>query len=208
MRTPGFVDERHSIDGGMPSGEEMRRPKISEVVLGELGLQPASFGLRFWAALIDYLAVYILVFAAVALIYRITNPTNYPTQDRLSLSVLLTWTAVFPLYFWFFTGLKGQTLGTKLIGIRVVNREGGRPGWVRVLWRETLGRALMLSALCASLIFYALSSMAAYSYDATTANSYPDRGYRKSNDREPLDVLGFYDRLTGTYVVKKKARSA
>jgi hypothetical protein len=104
--------------------------------------------------------------------------------------------------------LKGQTLGKKLLGIRVVDRGGGRPGWARVLWRETLGRALMLSALCVSLLLYALSNMVAYSYDATTANTYPERGYRKSSDREPLDVLGFYDRLTGTYVVKKKGHAA
>lgn len=51
----------------------------------------------------------------------------------ISMSVLLLGPS---LYYWLFTGLKGQTLGKMAVGIRVVDYEGHVPGLGRAGWRE------------------------------------------------------------------------
>lgn len=51
------------------------------------------------------------------------------------LSILL-WYA----YLVLMTGLRGQTLGKKAVGIRVVNAQGNVPGFWRAVLRETVGK--------------------------------------------------------------------
>jgi hypothetical protein len=60
---------------------------------------------------------------------------------------------------------------------------------------------VMIVSSSLSALSYLFSNMAAYSMDNTSLNSYPELGYRRQIDREPLDVLGFYARVSGTYVV-------
>jgi uncharacterized RDD family membrane protein YckC len=47
-----------------------------------------------------------------------------------------------------FTGITGQTLGKKLLGVRVVGPDGGPPGILRALLRETVGRFLSVIVCC------------------------------------------------------------
>ena len=49
--------------------------------------------------------------------------------------ILLLW-----LYYWLFTGLKGQTLGKMAVGIKVVNAEGSVPGLGIATLREVPGK--------------------------------------------------------------------
>ncbi len=44
------------------------------------------------------------------------------------------------LYFWLFIGLKGQTLGKMVVGIKVVNAEGSIPGLGDAALREVPGK--------------------------------------------------------------------
>lgn len=51
-------------------------------------------------------------------------------------------------YFVLFTGLRGQTPGKMLVGIRVVDADGNQPGLARAAVRESFGK------LCSGLVFY------------------------------------------------------
>ncbi|MEK8127236.1 RDD family protein [Paenibacillus filicis] len=51
------------------------------------------------------------------------------------------------LYFLLLTGLFGQTLGKRIVGIRVVRADGTVPSWGAALIRETIGKWLSILLL-------------------------------------------------------------
>jgi len=51
------------------------------------------------------------------------------------------------LYYVFFTAEYGQTLGKKVVGIRVVSVDGADLNWIQVILRETIGKILSTIAL-------------------------------------------------------------
>ena len=57
------------------------------------------------------------------------------------------WIIIFWLYYWLFTGLKGQTPGKMVVGIRVVNAEGSIPGLGSAALREIPGKILSFIAI-------------------------------------------------------------
>jgi uncharacterized RDD family membrane protein YckC len=146
------------------------------------------------------LIVWVPVVLCWQVAYRVVYPHD-PDRNNLAAVLLVSALVAAPVYHWLFTALGGQTLGKRLLRIKVVDARGRRPGWGRALWRETVGRFVMIVSLFLSALSYLFSNLAAYSMDNTSLNSYPELGYRKQKDREPLDVLGFYERFTGTYVV-------
>ena len=84
------------------------------------------------------------------------------------------------LYYWLFTGLRGQTPGKMAVGIKVVNAQGDRPGLGVAALREILGRTISTIALCLGFLWIAW-----------------DKQKR-----------GWHDTVAGTYVVKAvKAKS-
>jgi hypothetical protein len=70
-----------------------------------------------------------------------------------------------------------------------------------------VGRGVMLISVLVEGLFLIISNMTAYTLSTTTLITYPEKGYRKPLDREPVNVLSFYDRLTGTRVVKTSRHS-
>jgi uncharacterized RDD family membrane protein YckC len=92
----------------------------------------AGFGIRFAAAIID-----ILVILAVSTLFSFR-----PVLGSLLFFVVL-W-----LYYWLFTGLKGQTLGKMAVGIKVVNAAGSVPGLGCAALREIPGKILSSIAIC------------------------------------------------------------
>jgi uncharacterized RDD family membrane protein YckC len=50
------------------------------------------------------------------------------------------WIPLAWLYHWLFIGLKGQTLGKMVLGIKVVNAAGSQPGLGEAALREVLGK--------------------------------------------------------------------
>jgi uncharacterized RDD family membrane protein YckC len=87
----------------------------------------AGFGLRFLAGLIDLIIIFITVF----IFFRFSDSaTRY----------LLTIVFAAILYFWLFTGLKGQTVGKMAAGIRVIRADGKPPGLGWAFVRETFGK--------------------------------------------------------------------
>jgi uncharacterized RDD family membrane protein YckC len=162
---------------------------------------PATFSRRLAATIIDHLIVWTVVAPVAVSVYPLVYPGD-PNRDMLPVVLLISAAVVLVLYYWLFTGLTGQTIGKKLLKTKVVNTRGKRPGLVRALWRETMGRGVMLISILVEGLFLIISNMSAYTLSTTTLITYPEKGYRKPLDREPVNVLGFYDRLSGTRVVK------
>lgn len=93
-----------------------------------------GFWIRFAAAIIDFVVISLISFA----FFRIGGVgIIFPF-----FWILLPW-----LYYWLFTGLKGQTLGKMAVGIRVVNAEGSIPGLGSAALREIPGKILSTIAI-------------------------------------------------------------
>lgn len=82
------------------------------------------------------------------------------------------------LYYWLFTGLKGQTLGKMLVGIKVIDAHGNRPGLATAALREILGKII------SAIVFYLGFLWIAW-------------------DRQKQ---GWHDQIASTYVVKVEPR--
>lgn len=119
-----------------------------------------GFRARFGAAVLDCVAIYVLSFFITVL----HTPGLFPVSR-----FLLPW-----LYFWLFTGLLGQTPGKMLLGIKVINYQGDRPGLKRAALREILGKIVSASALGLGFLWIVW-------------------------DRHKQ---GWHDKVAGTYVVK------
>lgn len=129
-------------------------PRIAPIVAVEY----IGFWIRLVAAVVDAIVVSLLSFALSGLL--------------LPLLVVLL------LYYWLFTGLKGQTLGKMLVGIKVVDAQGNRPGLASAALREILGK------LVSAIVFFLGFLWIAW-------------------DRQKQ---GWHDKIAITYVVKAEPR--
>jgi uncharacterized RDD family membrane protein YckC len=177
-------------------------PSSAERVI-EAGLEQASFGRRLGATAIDHLIIWTL---AIPLGYIIFPPDFFYDSGLFGTLVAGVLVALM-LYYVFFTAWRGQTPGMRLCKIKVIDGHGRRPKWFRALWRESIPRVAMLISILIEGIFLCISNIVPYTLSSTTMNSYPERGYRKASDRGPVDILRFFDRLSGTYVVMNNKRS-
>lgn len=101
-----------------------------------------GFGRRLCAYGIDILLIYGIIILSTILIELIFD-TYYWTDSYASIVVYTDALIVFILYFTYFEGVKGQTLGKKLLHLKVVSEEGISPiGIKKALLRTTLGRFL------------------------------------------------------------------
>ena len=135
-------------------------PRIAPIVAVEY----MGFWIRFVAAIIDSVIVWVFFGVLSSLAYI------------LPVSVILL---VGPLsYYWLFTGLKGQTPGKMLVGIKVVNVQGNRPGLASAALREIPGK------LVSAIVFFLGFLWIAW-------------------DRQKQ---GWHDKIAITYVVKAEPR--
>jgi uncharacterized RDD family membrane protein YckC len=104
-----------------------------EVATPRATIQYMGFWIRLAAAILDGL----IVFGVLCII----GPLIYILMHRASVFTPLYFLLPF-LYYWLFTGLRGQTLGKMVCGIKVVNAEGSAPGLVFALLRELPGKIL------------------------------------------------------------------
>ena len=98
-----------------------------------VAVEYAGFWIRLGAAVIDSLIVSVVGGILRLIILRVGS---------FWLIGLLPW-----LYYWLFTGLKGQTLGKMALGIKVVDEQGDMPGLGRAALREIPGKIVSLIAL-------------------------------------------------------------
>jgi uncharacterized RDD family membrane protein YckC len=130
-------------------------------------LKYASFGRRFAAFLLDGLLIAMVTFP-VSLVVNIilglafglnANQTVHLTEEQNSayfLTSTLTQMGLYifnliisTAYYVYFIGKKGQTLGKKALGIKVVKLETqAPPGYLAAFLRETVGKFLSAIVIC------------------------------------------------------------
>ena len=128
----------------------------------EATVEYMGFWIRFAASIID--GVILFIVSSILLI-----PLRFIYWPAMLSNIFLLW-----LYYWLFTGLKGQTLGKMAVGIKVVNAQGDIIGLGAAAMREILGKTLSAIALYIGFFWIA-------------------------GDRQKQ---GWHDKIAGTYVVK------
>lgn len=131
-------------------------------------LEYIGFWTRFIAAIIDAIVVWFLIYILNFFISLL--PVNYPFPLFALAGSLL--------YYWLFTGLKGQTPGKMLVGIKVVNVQGDRPGLASAALREIPGKIISTVVLFIGFLWIA----------------------------EDMQKQGWHDKLAATYVLKVETR--
>ena len=101
----------------------------------------AGFWLRFWAYLIDIIAIWSLDHLLIKPIFKALNLSQY---DFTILSPITIGSAVvFYLYFLLMTKYLGQTLGKMVLGLKVVSLKEESLSWGTVFFREVIGRFIV-----------------------------------------------------------------
>jgi len=100
-----------------------------------VAIEYIGFWTRLIATLIDMILVWILYWALSFVI-------NLLPEIYLFLYWLINSFVVLLLYFWLFTGFKGQTPGKMIVGIKVVDKSGNKPGLFSAAIREILGKII------------------------------------------------------------------
>jgi uncharacterized RDD family membrane protein YckC len=138
-------------------------------------MEYAGFWIRFAACLID-----ILIISAAASVFRfglslpmLAGSGGFGITGMIwsSIAGFLPW-----LYWWLLTGLRGQTLGKMILNIKVVNRQGNKPGLGYAALREIIGKTVSFLVLFLGFLWIAWDK----------------------------DKRGWHDKIAGTYVVKSK----
>lgn len=140
-----------------------------------VAMEYAGFWIRFAACLID-----ILIISAAASVFRfglslpmLAGSGGFGITGMIwsSIAGFLPW-----LYWWLLTGLRGQTLGKMILNIKVVNRQGNKPGLGYAALREIIGKTVSFLVLFLGFLWIAWDK----------------------------DKRGWHDKIAGTYVVKSK----
>lgn len=97
------------------------------------GTQLASVGARFVASLVDTVLVTVAVMV-LGLLFSSLLPSEA--------SIYLLGLAIYVAYFVVPTALSGQTLGKRLMNIKVINFQGQAPGYGQAVLREVVGKFL------------------------------------------------------------------
>lgn len=109
----------------------------------------AGFWIRLSAGLVD--CILVIVFTLVFFFLLLFSGIFFPSESTWRLMVtseqspfllFIIWPVLWVIYYWLWTGLKGQTLGKMLFRIKVVNSESKKPGLIRALLREIPGKLM------------------------------------------------------------------
>jgi len=124
-------------------------PAPSQIVPA-VSVEYAGFWIRFAAYIIDT-----IIIQAVAYFFFFLLRTE-TIEYRYSYVFATFWLPLPWLYYWLFTGLKGQTPGKMAVGIKVVNVQGDKPGLGLAALREILGKLVSTIAFCLGYLWIAL----------------------------------------------------
>ncbi len=132
----------------------------------------AGFWIRFGATIIDGVIIFFISF--VLSYFLLVRIVGY----RASFLSPIFCFPLYWLYYWLFIGLRGQTPGKMVVGIKVVDARGDRVGLGVAALREILGKTLSAIALYIGFLWIAFD-------------------YNKQ---------GWHDKIASTYVVKVEKR--
>jgi uncharacterized RDD family membrane protein YckC len=133
-----LTEARFCADCGaalIPRGKKLLPVEPKAQVKPLTAIEYVGFWTRFIAALIDMIAVWILSWALTFLF-------NLLPEIYLFLYSFFNSFIVLFLYFWLFTGLKGQTPGKMVVGIKVIDGDGNKPGFLSAALREIPGKII------------------------------------------------------------------
>lgn len=115
--------------------------QIQEQELPQTSLQFKVVGTRIVAALID-LALFVVLFIVMSVLWGDSGTTSqngtHNAHAYLTGGPLLLFLLIQLGYFLLFEGLFSATLGKMVMGLKVVDVDGGRAGWTAVLIRTLL----------------------------------------------------------------------
>lgn len=106
------------------------------------GLIYASFGERFLALLLDSF-VLIPVAIVIAIIFtpiKLAVADNALLKNLISLIVQITSFVISSIYYVYFTGSSGATIGKRVMKIKVIKVDGSVPGYTTAFLREVVGK--------------------------------------------------------------------
>lgn len=110
--------------------------QAEQAVPSAVATEFAGFWRRFGGLLIDSVILWLFLGILGTLLRFISVGMAFLTNPFV-ITLLLSW-----LYCWLFVGLKGQTPGKMVVGVKVVDGAGGVPGLRRAALRELLGKPI------------------------------------------------------------------
>lgn len=124
----------------------------------EVAAKYAGFWIRFIAAIIDGIVLWVISFGLLYSPLRsfVGRFVGYGSLFPLSLSLipLLSFPIAW-LYYWLFTGIKGQTPGKMVVGIKVVDSKGNKIGLGTAALREIIGKIVSYLIICLGFLWIA-----------------------------------------------------
>ena len=167
-------------DNSDPSAADGRRTGWAELATGET-VQLARIGARFGARVLDAIIVAVVLVALFLLSSAISGSNDAADYSDFSVAGLFMGLVVGVGYELVQIAVWGQTLGKRIVGVRVIHAEhGGLPGWGKAFGRWAIPGLLALIPL----VGWILSILC---YLSATW----DRVYQ-----------GWHDKAAGTLVVK------
>jgi uncharacterized RDD family membrane protein YckC len=133
-----------AIDLAAPAVASQRR--VVRVDTGSskaLATEPADFGQRLGAFLFDLLLFLILLMASTFLLSSFSRKSIVSSNAMLLAFYLIAF-ALYAFNFILLASRAGQTIGKRLVGIRIVRENGEPVGFVQVLLRHVVGYALSM----------------------------------------------------------------
>jgi uncharacterized RDD family membrane protein YckC len=112
--------------------------KINTAFNVHIQFELAGMDKRFFAWLIDLVIRFIIYLGMFSILRRLFNNPDVDFGERLSHQMTLVLVSFIPIFFYFFlfeTFLNGQSIGKKLLNIRVVSLEGYKPTATQYLSR-------------------------------------------------------------------------
>ena len=141
---------------------------------GLVGSTFASYGKRVGAFVIDTVLCYVLIMILVGIAAAfVAGGSSYGGGTFLLAALAASW-----LYFLWPTARSGQTLGKKMVKIKVVDENGYAPGWGRSFMRYVIGFGLE------NLLMYIMIGLLGWLWPLWDANK-----------------QAWHDKIGGTFVV-------
>jgi uncharacterized RDD family membrane protein YckC len=133
-----------AIDMAAPAVTSQRRIVLVNTGSSKaLTAEPADFGQRLGAFLFDLLLFLILLMASTFLLSSFSRKSIVSSNAMLLAFYLIAF-ALYAFNFVLLAGRAGQTIGKRLVGIRIVRENGEPVGFVQVVLRHVVGYALSM----------------------------------------------------------------
>lgn len=119
---------------------QSRPPQFEIIKTEQFRPKFAGFWTRFWAYVIDLMMVSAVSGIFIKPIFRVFDIKIANPSFLLFSSYKVVIFILFLTYFALMTKFFSQTIGKMIMGIKVVQKDGGKLSWGTILFREVIGR--------------------------------------------------------------------